>query len=370
MKKVLFVATVVKKHISVFHVPYLKMLQDAGYETYVAAANDTGLAEVHIPGCDHYIEIDFKRNPLGFSNLISYFKLKKIVDDNNFDIIHCHTPVGGVIGRLVARKTRKKGTKVLYTAHGFHFYKGAPLRNWLLYYTIEYFCSFFTDELILINKEDYAIAQKMHAKKFSYLPGIGIDIQKFNTASGDIKKTYKKMLGITEDSMVLLSIGELNKNKNHEVVIKALSKMNNPKIHYVIAGAGDLEDSLKKLVETNGLSGNVHLLGYRTDIADLCKMADVYIHPSLREGLPVSVMEAMASGLPCIVSKIRGNVDLIDSNGGILFNPKEEKSCKEAIEQILTMDLAELGSYNRKKVKLYELDNTLKMMWNIYSDED
>ena len=132
MKKVLFVATVVQKHIKVFHTPYLEMFRQAGYETFVAAANDTG-GEVNLPCCDRYVEIGFRRNPFHPANIGAFFRLKRLIDSEHFDLIHCHTPVGGVLGRLAAARSRRQGTKVLYTAHGFHFYKGAPLINWLIY---------------------------------------------------------------------------------------------------------------------------------------------------------------------------------------------------------------------------------------------
>ena len=160
MKKVLFVATVVQKHINVFHLPFLKMFQEQGYKTYVAASNDTGKEKVEIQYCDEYVEIDFKRNPLHPGNVSAYSKLKELIDREKFDIVHCHTPVGGLLGRLAAIKARKGGTRVFYIAHGFHFYKGAPLKNWLMYYPVEKFCSRFTDVLITINQEDYALAKK------------------------------------------------------------------------------------------------------------------------------------------------------------------------------------------------------------------
>jgi glycosyltransferase EpsD len=165
MKKVLLVATVVQKHINVFHLPMLKMFQEKGYKTYVAASNDTGSREVKIPYCDEYVEIPFKRNPLHPGNFFAYRKLKKLIQSGEFTIIHCHTPVGGLLGRMAAKKARKKGTRVIYTAHGFHFYKGAPRKNWMFYYPVEKFCARHTDVLITINHEDYALAQKKFKSK-------------------------------------------------------------------------------------------------------------------------------------------------------------------------------------------------------------
>lgn len=319
MKKVLFVATVVQKHINVFHLPFLKMFQDEGYRTYVAASNDTGLNNVKIPYCDEYVEIDFRRNPLHPGNLKAFRKMIKLISNNDFDIIHCHTPVGGLIGRLAAIGARKKGTRVFYTAHGFHFYKGAPLQNWLFYYPVEKICSYFTDVLITINKEDYDLAQrKMKAKQTQYVPGVGIDISKFN----DIKVNYtlkRRELKIPEDVILLTSVGEISTRKNHQIVLQALARIDDENIHYAIVGDGPLRVKLELFAKKHNISHRVHFLGYRSDVAEIYRVTDICCFPSIQEGLPVALMEAMACGLPCIVSEIRGNIDLQSSTNGALL---------------------------------------------------
>ena len=180
-KKVLFVATVVKTHMMQFHIPYLKMFQEMGWETAVASRNDYENPEdCKIPYCDTYYDIPFERLPWKPKNIQSYKMLKKIIDEGSYDIIHCHTPVGAMIARLAALSARKKGTKVIYTAHGFHFFKGAPLVNWLLFYPAEWLLAPVTDVLITINKEDHARALKqLHAKRIEYVPGVGIHTEKF-----------------------------------------------------------------------------------------------------------------------------------------------------------------------------------------------
>jgi len=354
MKKVLFVATVVQKHINVFHLPFLKMFQEEGYTTYVAAANDTNEQNVNIPYCDHYVEISFKRNPFHPGNIKAYLKLKKLICDNDFEIIHCHTPVGGVLGRLAASKARRNGTRVFYTAHGFHFYKEAPLKNWLIYYPIEWLCAHFTDVLITINKEDYALAKKhMHAKHVEYVPGVGVDVEKFANVQVD-RSAKRRELGIPEDAFLLLSVGELNENKNHQIVIKALAELKNPNIHYAIAGKGDLHDYLIGLAYSLGVASQVHLLGYRSDVAELYKSSDIYVLPSIREGLNVSIMEAMASGLPVVCSVARGNTDLIDENGGAVFESHSVEDCCNAIRNIMDKDLNALEKYNALKIGKFD----------------
>lgn len=343
MKKVLFVATVVKTHIMEFHIPYLKMFKEMGWETAVAAKNDYETpADCVIPYCDTYYNISFERNPLKLNNWNAYRSLKKIIETEKFDIIHCHTPVGAMLTRLAAKQMRKHGTKVFYTAHGFHFYKGAPAINWLLYYPVEKYLSKYTDVLITINKEDYKRARDFNAEKVYYIPGVGIDIRKFQTTETLHKEKHNLLcleFGIPTDAKILLSVGEINKNKNHRVVIEALGRLKRKDIYYVICGRGPLSDEYKELSSRYGLEKQVILTGYRTDVADFYKAADVFAFPSFREGLPVAVMEAMASGLPVIATKIRGSKDLIEESiNGMLLEPTDVEGFAKAIVSMFDKD--------------------------------
>lgn len=368
-KKALFVATVVKTHINVFHLPYLKMLKEMGYRTYVAAKNDFENEPCVIPYCDCYYDIPFAREPLDKNNLSAYKMLVKIINEESFDIIHCHTPVGGVLARLAARRSRKKGTKVIYTAHGFHFYKGAPLKNWLLYYPAERLCSYFTDVLITINKEDYVLAQrKMKAKKIYYVPGVGIDLQKFSDVSVN-KEEKRKELGVPDNAVLLLSVGELNENKNHETVIRSLAAISDPKIFYIIAGRGSKKQQLENVISELGLRDNVRLIGYRSDVNELLAAADIFVFPSHREGLPVALMEAMACGLPIACSRIRGNTDLIDGEkGGVTFDPQSTESTANALKKLLKSDYKAMGLYNGEKINSYGLEKVKNEMKKIYEE--
>lgn len=372
MKKVLFVATVVKTHIMVFHIPYLKLFKENGYEVHVCARNDYEVKEdCKIPFCDKYYDLPFERSPFKWGNKVAYNNLKEIITNNKYDIIHCHTPVGGALTRLAARRARKNGTKVIYTAHGFHFFRGAPLKNWLIYYSVERFLSRYTDVLITINAEDFERVKKsFKADNIKYIPGVGIDIDKFSKT--DVNQTLKrKSLKLPKDAFVMLSVGELNKNKNHEVVIRALAKLNNSKIHYVVCGQGPLEKHLKSLIKELNLKNQVHLLGFRTDVAEIYKISDIFIFPSFREGLSVALMEAMASQLPVICSNIRGNSDLInDGEGGYLVKPNSVEEIVYAINKMTKdLDLREnMGQVNLEKVKLYSLGHVKKQMQEIYRE--
>jgi glycosyltransferase involved in cell wall biosynthesis len=370
MKKVLFVATVVKAHIMVFHIPFLKWFKENGYETYVCAKNDyENKDECNIPYCDNYFDLPFERSPIKKNNFKTYKQLKQIIDSNEFDIIHCHTPMGGVLARLAAHNSRSNNATVIYTAHGFHFYKGAPIANWLLYYPVERWLSRYTDVLITINKEDYSRAQNFKAKSIKYVPGVGIDTHKFNEFNVN-KVSKRNEIGIPKDSTIVLSVGELNKNKNHEIVIRAIAKLGNPNIYYVICGEGPLANYLRDLAKELEIANQVKLLGFRSDIAEISKISDVFAFPSFREGLSLSLMEAMSSGLPVICSNIRGNSDLVvEDKGGYLVKPDDLQGFINAIQKVYenNKQRKNKGIYNRSMIKNFSLQNVIVEMEYIYS---
>ncbi len=366
MKAVLFVATVVKTHIMEFHIPYLKMLKEMGFTIAVAARNDyDNPLDCKIPYCDKYYDIPFERNPLHPGNIKAYQMLKKIIDDNVFDIVHCHTPVGGMITRLAARKARKKGSKVFYTAHGFHFFKGAPAINWIVYYPVERILAHKTDVLITISKEDYARAQHFRAKKVVYIPGIGIDLKKFAPDESFDSSMMKKELNIPEDAVVLLSVGEVNENKNHKVVIEALPEI--PNAWYILCGQGPLIDAHRQLSKELGVSERFITTGYRTDIKKFYQMADIFVFPSIREGLPVALMEAMATGKICVASKNRGTNDLLDGSR-LRFEANDVEELKRKIKDAITNDCSDEIERNQVTLHDFDLVTTLSLMKRYYQE--
>ena len=372
-KKVLFAATVVKTHIMEFHIPYLKMFQDMGWETAVAARNDyENPADCVIPHCDAYYNIPFERLPWKAGNLSAYRQLKQLIDRENFDIIHCHTPMGAMIARLAAMGARKKGTKVLYTAHGFHFYKGASLVHWLVYYPVEWVLAHVTDVLITMNKEDYALAQeKMHAKRLEYIPGVGIETAKFRAGvTGRIEK--RQELGLAESDFLILTVAEMTRNKNHSTVLKALALLKDtaefPSMRYLICGRGENEQNLRREAEKLGIAEHVIFLGYRHDVPDLLRCSDLFAFMSFREGLPVALMEAMGSGLAVICSRIRGNTDLIeDGVEGMIAENTPEAVADGILELYRNPELRQrYGSAAAEKVKQFDAENVHRIMKEIY----
>lgn len=360
--KVLFVATVVKTHILEFHVPYLKRFKELGWETAVAARNDfDDPSDCVIPFCDAYYDIPFARNPFRPGNLRAYRLLRDQIEVGGYDLIHCHTPVGAAATRLAARNVRKRGVRVIYTVHGFHFYKGAPFLNWLLYYPIEKTLSRFTDVLITINKEDFARAQRFHAKKVVYVPGVGIDCARF-APSAEIREKKREELGIPQDATVLLSVGEVNRNKNHRLILEALPSL--PNCWYVLCGRGPLLEAHRQRAQELGVSDRVIFTGYRTDVPDFYRMADLFVFPSLREGLPVSVIEAMAAGLPIVCTRIRGSADLVaEGENGFFFDPEDPASLVAAVRKTSRTDMKDA---NIQKASSYDLHRIVDLVFETY----
>lgn len=332
--------------------------------------------ELYKQDCEKYgieaVHIDFDRNPLSRINYSEAKKqLNELMQKRRFDIIHCNTPIGGVLGRLCGKKYGIK--TVIYQAHGFHFWTGAPKKNWLIYYPVEKYLARYTDILITINKEDYKRAQNFHLKKggkIYYVHGVGVDCKRFLNSGENKRSEIRNSLGLKADDILLLSVGELNENKNHAEVIRAISKCDNTDLHYAVAGKGDIKASLESLAKELNLEQRVHFLGFIDNMPDHYKAADLFVFPSKREGLPSAVMEAMASGLPCLVSNIRGCNDLIDENGGLLFDPSNDRDLSEKIEIMLSKkdSWAELGEYNKEKVLSFGFDNAVAELTEIYKN--
>ena len=365
MKKALIVASV---YIFVHHFERndIKILKDLGYEVTIASNFNNYKGELDDLDINLF-NITFQRNPFSIDNLKAYKNLTKFLKKEKIDLIHCHTPIGGCIGRVAAYRNKVK--TIIYTAHGFHFFKGSSLVSWLLYYTVEKYLSKYTDMLITINKEDYKISQNFFAKRIKYIPGVGVDTEKIKNIKID-KNKKRTQLGFKDTDIILLSVGELNKNKNHILVLKALSKIKNKNVIYVIAGTGPLQGYLKKECKNLRIEDRVFFLGYRNDVYELYKSADVFIFPSKREGLGLAPLEAMAAGLPLITSNIRGLRDyIIDGKTGFCIDKFNSDDFKIAIEKIIEDKYLKkvMGSYNQCAVRKFSLKVTDKIMRNLYN---
>lgn len=311
--------------------------------------------------------IDFSRSIFKITKLFKAIKqVSKILSNNEYEFIHCHSPIGGFVSRLAANKYR---VKVIYTAHGFHFYKGAPMINWILYYSIEKFLSKKTDILITINKEDYQIAnKKFKSQKIEFIPGVGIDVNKINNLK-IIKTEIRDSLEIDHEDFLIISVGELNRNKNHQKMIRVISKIKESRIKYIICGKGKEFSRLVKLSQKLKIENQIKFMGFRDDVPKLLKASDIFALPSKREGLSVALMEAMASGLPVVCSNIRGNRDLvINEKNGYLFNFNQNKDLINYIIKLFNdRNLCiTMGNNSRFLIKQFDIKKVDNLKRKIY----
>lgn len=363
MKKVLFVATVTK-HINAFHIPYLKLLKEQGYEIHVASNGDEP-----IEYCDKHFNLNFARFPIKIQNFKVYKELKKIIEENKYEIIHCHTPVGGVIARLAAKNYRKKyNTKVIYTAHGFHFYKGAPILNWIIYYPIEKYLSRYTDCLITINKEDYDIAKRKFkkVKDIQYVHGVGFNTERLKE---EAIEDYKEELHFNKNDIILSYVAEINVNKNQTLLVNCIEKLRSqfPNIKLLLIGKDNSNGQVDKIIKQKGLQESIKLLGNREDIGKLLSITDIYVASSLREGLPVNIMEAMYKKLPIVAIDNRGHRELIKNEETGFIVKDEDTMIKKVIELINNKELREkIGMKAFNASKEYKIDKVINEMKKIY----
>lgn len=376
-KRALMYASVASM-IQQFNMENIRLLIQSGYEVDVACNLDQGStitpekiaamkAELEEMGV-RVIHIPVPRKITSVGNILRSFRMtRQLMAERRYSLIHCHSPIGGVICRLANRFSGCYGhAKMIYTAHGFHFFKGAPLVNWATFYPLEWLCSWLTDVLITINKEDYQLAQKkMKAKQVVYVPGIGVDIEKFRSTEAE-KQAIKAELGLTDKETILLSVGELSVRKNHELVLRALAQQNLGEYRYLVCGLGPLENQLKELVRELKLEDRVRFLGYRNDIPKIMNAADIYVFPSLQEGLPVALMESMAADKAVACSRIRGNTDLIEAEGGVLFDCRSVEDCADAIAKLLESDYKQMGRFNSRKIREFSRETVGKKMAEIY----
>lgn len=369
--KMLYITTFAKSKFGSFAKSSIEAARQLGIEYHIAAnetevdqvVKDKECAELGI----YHHHIDINRNPSAVGqNKRAYQQIMGLIEKYHFDVIHCNTPMGGVLGRLCGYKAGVK--TVIYQAHGFHFWTGAPLKNWLCYYPIERYLAHYTDILITINKEDYGRAKKFHLKnggKLYSVPGVGVDIKKISEQVVD-RAGFREKYEIPNNGYVFLSIGEVNENKNHIVGIKAFVKANIPNSYYVICGTGEKEEVLREYIKSIGMGKKILLLGYQTGIPQILKSCDCFIFTSFREGLPGALMEAMAADLPCIATQIRGCTDLLEGSK-YLFVPTDEDKLSELMNRIVEPSESSFEiERNRAAIRPYDIKAAVDELKKIY----
>lgn len=369
--KVLLTATV-QSHICQFHKPLAEVLHKHGCQVHVAAKDN--LAEKNgltLDFADKVYNIPFSRSPKSPDNLTAYKQLKKIIDEENYDIIHCNTPMGGIVTRLAAKKARKNGTKVYYTAHGFHFYKGASKKNWLVFYPIEKHFAKYTDKLITINREDFKLAQEKFKTDVRYIHGVGVDEKRYYPVGEEEKQKIRSEFGFTPTQKILLCVGELLPNKSQKTAVRVVKMLKNdfPDCVLLLAGNGPERENLKNEIKECGVEENVKMLGYCTCLEKYQRIADLSVSCSRREGLPLNIVEAMLTENPVVASFNRGHCELIEDGKSGYIVPFDDASAmyKSALDILSNADKSRnMGKYGREIALNYGFESVKDELESIY----
>lgn len=351
-----------------FNRPFMRDLREKGYAVHYASAG-----EEEILDADQSFVIPFARSPLNLSNLKAYKELKNLLEQEKYDLVHCHTPVGGVVTRLAVKHAKlKQKPKVIYTGHGFHFYNGAPLLNWMVYYPIEKWLAKSTDTVVTINREDYERAkQKFRAGRVEQIPGVGVDLAKFRPVNAAEKAKLRRENGLEENDFVLVYVAEINKNKDQELIIDNLVELKQeiPEIKVWFAGKGPEQKRLEEKVKKLGLEETVKFLGYVGDVTELYQMADIVISASRREGLGLNLIEGMATGLPIVARDNRGHREIVISEKeGVLFQDGE--GFRKAIVELYHDEARrrKISEHNLETAKKFSLEKSRAKMAEIYAE--
>lgn len=373
--KILFVATV-RSHIGQFHMPFIRELKARGVEVHAAFKdNSADKPGLDLSAIDKTFEVPFERRPLRLNNIKAYRELKKIIDGNGYDAVHCHTPMGAVITRLAAKSARKKGTKVIYTAHGFHFFKGASIKNWMFFYPVEKYLSKYTDCLITINSEDCELAhkKKFRAGKIYKVHGVGVELDRFKAVDADEKARLRAEYGYDGDTFIMIYPADLSVRKNHPMLFDALQKIaeKNKNVKLLLPGQPIRLEEYKRMISERGIADNVEFLGYRRDINNLVGLSDLSVASSFQEGLPINIIEAMAMGNAIVATDVRGNNDAVeDGVNGYLVPVGDSDLMAEKILELMNdrEKLRTFGENGLDMVKDFSTENVNREMLTIYGN--
>lgn len=366
--KALYIINVMKR-LSEGLESHLLLLKELGYEVHIAGDFTQYQGDINeIPAVVKQIDLD--RSPFKIQNIKAFIQMTSLMKMEKYDFIHCNTPVGGMLGRMCAYFS---GTKnVLYQAHGFHFYKGAPKLHNFIYRNIEKFLAIFTDNIITINKEDYEAAQKFKLRKNGkvyYVPGVGVNVEKYKNITVDRDKKREE-INVPKDCKLIIMAGDLIPRKNYDTAIRAISKVNNNNLHCIICGTGSEEKKLKQLCEDLNIEDRIHFLGFRKDVVQLMKASDIFLFTTYQEGLARALMEAMACGTVSIVSEIRGNTDLIENGfNGYLINPYDYNSVTNILNKVLhnKEEFIKISENSLNKINNFGIDTVKEEMRYIYN---
>lgn len=363
--KILYTATVLS-HICQFHLPYLQSFQEAGHTVHVAAHDNLAVKNgLTLRYADRHIEIPFHRSPRSTDNIRAYKLLKQLLEEEQYDLIICNTPMGGIVTRLAARKCRKQGTKVVYMAHGFHFYRGASKKNWLVFYPVENLMARLCDTLITITQEDYILAKKKFPCKIAHIHGVGVRAERYHPVSDKEALSMRCKEGVGEGDFAILCTGELNKNKDQKTLILAAALLRDqiPNLKILLAGNGPLEQELCSQIAAEKLENTVKLLGYRTDLETVVPAMDLIVSCSHREGLPLNILEAMLCRKSVVATVNRGHKELVeDGKTGYLVTAGDAQTLAQRIYSVYSDPVLAraMGDAGYEKAQSYTVDAVRK----------
>ena len=379
MKKILYITTI-SGFLPQFEKNDVKLIQEMGYEVHYASNFHNPIytfdkEKLKQQGIILH-QVDIEKSPIKIANNNKAIKqIKQIIDNEKITMIHCHNPMGGVAGRIAAHFSKNK-PYVIYTAHGLHFYRNAPLRNWLLFYPVEKMLARWTDVIVTINKEDYyRVKSKFHLKPHGFVAqihGVGVDMEKFSPRPEE-KEHKRTELGIPNNAFHIVTAAELNDNKNQKVIIEAIAELGQKDIYYSICGQGPNEESLNELIGEKNLENQVKLLGFRTDMEEILQTADVFAFPSMREGLGVAAVEALACGVPLIVADNRGSREYAENDmNSLVCKANDVESYKKAIKRLYGnfKYRKRLANYCRASAEKFGTEETMKIMRAVYRKAD
>lgn len=364
-RKVLFIAN--HRGFSKFNAPYMQWFQQQGWQV------DNASPGIMVDCIDNQYDVDILRSPFSIRNFKAYLQLKKIIEENDYNIIHVHTPMGAFLGRLAAKKARKKGTKVIYTAHGFHFFKGSKKLNWMLYYPIELLQADDMDAIVTINQEDFELAQKKelaHGNVFK-IDGVGVNLTRFVPLEQKEIIEIRNSINLSQDDFVILYTSQFVVRKNHRFIIDLIPTIlkSVPNAKFVFVGGGPTEQECKNQAKSLGVYDSIRFLGFRSDVPNLCGISDLHVSASMQEGQGINNIEAMATGCPLVISNIRGHRDVcVHGRNGYLYaldKPQEFVGYVIKIAKDKNLRL-ELSKNNIKDAQKFSIEREVEEMAKIY----
>lgn len=368
MKKILFVATIFK-HFRAFHMPYIEWFKQQGWQVDAMANGDDPLDNVH-----HSYNVPVSRSPFSIANLKAIRQAKEIINHEKYDIVYCHTAMGAVLARLAAKEARVRyGTKVIYVAHGFHFFKGGPKKSWLMYYPMEKYLSKYTDAIVTINEEDYQLVKNNGFRNIDTykIPGIGINTSRLFETNDAKRKELREQYGYAQDAFIMIYIAEYIHRKNHKFIIDSVRDLSKqiPTLKVLFAGRGILMDAMKEYAHDKGVESYIDFLGFRKDIGELIALSDIGISASRQEGLGLNLAEEMFAGLPVVASEDRGHKEIVkDGYNGFMYAQMDHDGFVSAVCKLYRNPelRKQMGENAKNYIQQFSLANAMAFLTEIY----